>query len=132
MRSLAQKPFGRAVTFTSAAVTSGAGNVSSSSGSDTTTVTVNLTGVTNAQTITVTLAGVSDGSNTTDIAVQMGVLVADTTGNGTVNASDLSLTKVQAGQLITQDNFREDLTVNGSINASDVSLVKLHSGTSLP
>jgi uncharacterized delta-60 repeat protein len=124
--------FGRAVTFSSAAVTSGVGNVSSSSGSDTTSITVNLTGVTNAQKITVTLAGVSDGATTTDIAVQMGVLVGDTTGNGIVNASDLSLTKLQSGQAITNTNSREDINANGSINASDVSLVKLHSGTSLP
>ena len=47
--------FANAVTFNNAAVTTGAGSVSSTSGSGTTTVTVNLTGVTNAQTITVTL-----------------------------------------------------------------------------
>jgi hypothetical protein len=124
--------FASAVTFSSAAVTSGIGSVSSSSGSDTTTVTVNLTGVTNAQRITVTLAGVSDGPNTTDIAVQMGVLVGDTSGNGIVNASDVSQTKLQTGQAVTNGNFREDVGANGSTNASDVSLVKLHSGISVP
>ena len=45
--------FANAVTFNSAAVTSGTGTVSSTTGSGTTAVTVNLTGVTNAQTITV-------------------------------------------------------------------------------
>jgi uncharacterized delta-60 repeat protein len=124
--------FANAVTFSSAAVTSGIGSVSSSSGNGTTTVTVNLTGVTNAQRITITLAGVSDGSNTTDIAVQMGVLIGDTTGNGIVNATDISQTKLQTGQTVTNANFREDVGANGSTNASDVSLVKLHSGTSLP
>ena len=82
--------FPSSVTFTNASVTAGTGSVSGSSGSGTTTVTVNLTGVTNAQRITVTLLGVSDGTNTGDFSVQMGVLLGDTSGNGTVNASMLA------------------------------------------
>ena len=62
----------------------------------------------------------------------MGVLVGDTTGNGSVNASDVSQTKLKAGQTIDVTNFRNDVTVNGSINASDVSFVKARAGTSLP
>ncbi len=124
--------FPSAVTFTNAAVTAGTGSVSSSNGSGTTTVTVNLTGVTNAQRITVTLQGASDGTVTGDLNVPMGVLVGDTTVNGTVNASDVSLTKLKSGQAIDSSNFRNDVNVNGSINASDVSSVKLKSGTALP
>ena len=62
----------------------------------------------------------------------MGVLLGDTNGNGTVNASDISQTKARTGQTVGVTNFRNDVTVNNSINASDVSLVKAHSGTSLP
>ena len=124
--------FPSSVTFSSAAVTAGAGSVGSSSGSGTTMVTVNLTGVTNAQRIMVTLHGVSDGINTGDLSVQMGVLVGDTTGSGTVNSTDISQTKLQSGQPVTNANFREDVNANGSINATDVSSVKLQSGTSLP
>lgn len=64
--------------------------------------------------------------------VPMGVMAGDTSGNGTVNASDVSQAKVQSGQLLSNSNFRSDVTVNGSINASDVSDIKVKSGTSLP
>ena len=124
--------FPSAVTFTNAAVTAGAGSVSSSSGSGTTTVTVNLTGVTNAQRIMVTLQGASDGTNTGDLSVPMGVLLGDVNGNGSVNSTDISQTKLQSGQAVTNANFREDVNANGSINATDVSSVKLKSGTALP
>ena len=62
----------------------------------------------------------------------MGLLNGDTTGNGSVNASDVSQTKARSGQPVDATNFRNDVTVNGSINASDVSLVKTQSGTALP
>ena len=62
----------------------------------------------------------------------MGVLLGDTTGNGIVSASDVSLTKLKSGQPVDSSNFRNDINVNGSINASDVSSVKLKSGTALP
>ena len=96
-----------------------------------TVVTVPLTNVANAQTIVVTLSGVTDGANTIDASVPMGVLLGDTNGNGSVNASDVSQTKAQTGQTVGVTNFRNDVTVNNSINASDVSLVKTKSGTSL-
>ena len=95
-------------------------------------VTVPLTNVANAQTITIRLNSVSDGINTNNAGISMGVLLGDTSGNGSVNASDVSLTKSKSGQLIDASNFRTDVTVNGSINASDVSLVKSKSGTALP
>jgi uncharacterized delta-60 repeat protein len=124
--------FAGAVTFDSASITSGTGSVSSASGSGTTTITVDLTGVTNAQRVTLTLAGVSNGTSTADLGVQMGVLVGDTNGNGSVNAGDVAQTKGQSGQAVTAANFREDVNGNGSINAGDVALVKSKSGTSLP
>ncbi len=94
--------------------------------------TVDVSNVANAQTITVTLKNVNDGVHFGDVAIPMSVLVGDTTGNGSVNASDVSQVKAQSGQALTNSNFRTDVNVNGSINASDVSLVKSSSGTSLP
>ena len=85
------------VTFSGADVTSGAGSVTSATGSGTTTATVNLTGVTSGQTIKVTLFGVDDGSTFSDLIIPMSVLVGDTTGNGSVNASDVGATKTQSG-----------------------------------
>jgi glucose/arabinose dehydrogenase len=93
------------------------------------TVTVPLTNVANAQTITVALFDVHQGASAGDVAVQMSVLIGDTTGNGMVNSTDVSQTKALSG---TTAASRNDVVVNGTINSSDVSLVKLNSGTALP
>ena len=79
-----------------------------------------------------TLSSVSDGSNMNNVSVPIGFLLGDTTGNGTVNASDVSLTKSKSGQPVDASNFRNDVTLSNSINSSDVSTVKARSGTALP
>ena len=124
--------FPSAVTFINATLASGIGTVSSSSGSGTSTITLNLTGVTNAQNIAALLFGVSDGSTAGELSVPAGILVGDTNGNGTVNASDVGQVKSKSGQTTDASNFRNDVTANGNINASDVSLVKARSGTAIP
>ena len=117
-----------------ASVTSGTGSVAGSPTFATNTMTVNLTGVTDVQKITVTLSNVTDSFAQVlpNTAVSMNLLIGDTSGNKTVNASDVSQTKVQSGQAVTVTNFRTDVTSNGSINGSDVSLVKSRSGNGLP
>ena len=120
------------ISFTSIIPTSGVATVGSSSGNNTTTVTVNLTSVTDAQKVAVTLVGVSDGTNTNDVGVEMGALLGDTTGNGFVNSGDVSQVQSQSGLSLTGANFREDLTANGFINSGDVSLVQSKSGSALP
>src|SRR2546430_9362586 len=83
--------------------------------------------------VTVQLTGVTDANtNIGNFSATMGVLVGDTTANGTVNSSDIAQTQSQSGQPVTVDNFREDVTVNGSINSSDIALVQSQSGTALP
>ncbi len=124
--------FPKAVTFNSAAVTSGTGSVTSTSGSGTPAVTLNLTGITNAQTIAVTLAGVNDGTNTLDVSVPMSVLVGDTTADTFVNSGDIAQTKSQSGTSVTGSNFREDVNADGNLNSGDIGLVKSKSGTALP
>ena len=86
------------------------------------------------QKITVTLNNVMDsfGQTLPQTAVPMNVLLGDTTGNKTVNASDITQTKTKPGQVVDASNFREDVTANGDINASDVTVVKIHSGDTLP
>jgi hypothetical protein len=124
--------FANAVTFNSAAVTSGTGTISSTSGSDTTVLTVNLTGITNAQTITLTLFGVNDGTNTGDVGVRMGVLVGDVNGNGVVSNTDVASVKAQVAAAVTTSNFRNDVNANGVISNTDVSLTKAQVGATLP
>ena len=123
--------FATTVTVGSASVTSGTGSVSSFSVSGSQ-VTVNLTGVTNAQIITVTLINVNDGTSSGDVPVSMGVLIGDVNGNGTVNATDVALTKSQVGMPVGSSNFREDVNANGLINSVDVAQVKSKVGTALP
>jgi uncharacterized delta-60 repeat protein len=124
--------FPSAVTFTNASVTAGTGSVSSSGGSGTTAITVNLTGVANEQTIMVTFSGLSDGTTTGDLNVPMAILIADTNGDRTVNSSDVSQTKGRVGQTANATNFRSDVNTSAGINASDISLVKVRVGTGLP
>ena len=67
-----------------------------------------------------------------NVSASIGVLAGDTTGNGSVNSSDISQVQGQSGQGVGAGNFREDVTVNGLINSSDISLVQSKSGTALP
>ena len=123
--------FGSSVSVSSASVSSGTGNVAnvSANGGQ---ITVNLSGVADAQRIVVTLTNVNDGVNSGNVTIPMAILSGDTTGNGAVASSDVSQTKLQSGQPVTSSNFREDINLSGSINATDVSMVKARSGTALP
>lgn len=96
------------------------------------TVTVPLTNVANAQRISITLNNVSDGTNTSNVTISMGVLVGDVNGDGAVNSSDISQVKSKSGQNVNASNFIADITADGSLNSADISLVKSKSGTALP
>ena len=124
--------FGETVTFSSAAVTSGTGTVASTSGNGTSTVTINLTGVTDAQRLVVTLFNVNYGPAAGNLPIQMAVLLGDTNANTTTNAADVSQTKQRIGQSITNLNFRSDVNASGTITASDVAIVKANLGHGLP
>lgn len=119
------------VSVGNAMITAGQGAVGSVSISGAE-VTLNLTGVTNAQVVVLTLLSVNDGSRTTDIPIHAGFLVADANQNGAVTASDVAQVKTQAGQLVGASNFRADINASGTINATDVGLAKLATGTALP
>ena len=119
-----------------AAVTSGVGTIGSGGVSNGGTVitsgnvvTIPLTNVSNAQTINVTLNNVNGSTNVT---IPMRLLIGDVTGNGTVNATDVSQTKSCVGQAVSAANFLCDVNASGAINATDVSLVKSSTGTALP
>jgi CSLREA domain-containing protein len=95
-------------------------------------VTINLTGVANAQTLTITMTNVNNGELSGNVVIPMGVLFGDTTGNGSVTASDVVQTKNASGQSVSGARFRNDLNASGTINASDISAAKFSSGTALP
>ncbi len=127
------------VTFNNV-VTAGIASVSAGSvmGSPTfsgKTMTINLTGVPNAQSITVSLSNVKDGFGQTlaSVAVPMNVLLGDVNGNKAVTATDIGQVKEQSGNSpVTAANFRLDLNVDGSVTSSDVGMVKTAAGTTVP
>jgi BNR repeat-like domain/Dockerin type I domain len=108
------------------------GGTSAAAAANGSVVTVDCTGIANAQTITISVFGVSDGTNMGDVSVPMGVLTGDTNGDGFVNSADISQTKSQSGNSVTASNFREDVNTDGFLNSADISLVKSKSGTALP
>jgi hypothetical protein len=120
----------------SASVTSGNGTVVSDSidSSDGRNFVVNLTGVTNAQTLIVSLNNVEDtaGNFSAIASASMNVLIGDTNADRFTDAVDVSQTKSQSGNAVTNSNFREDVNVDGFIDAIDASLVKSKAGTALP
>jgi uncharacterized protein (TIGR02597 family) len=98
-------------------------------------LTVSLSGLaTTPQHLVVALNGIHDtqGNTLTGMSSRLDVLIGDSTGNGAVNASDISQTQAQSGKPVTLSNFRNDMNANGSINSSDISLVQSKSGTRLP
>ena len=97
-------------------------------------MTVNLTGVADVQLITVTLSNVTDsfGQVLPNTVVSANMLIGDTSGNLTVNASDIGQTKAQSGAVTTAANFRTDINASGSVTASDIGQVKANAGHSLP
>jgi len=62
----------------------------------------------------------------------MSILIGDTNGNGTVNASDVSQIKSRVGHAVDGTNFRSDVNANGYIDVVDVSIAKSSVGTGLP
>jgi len=127
--------FGSPVTFTNATAMPQAGSsgqVTGTSGGGTREITVNLGNVSNAQTLSLSLNGINGAGTPSTLTVPVAFLLGDTTGNGSVNASDVTQTKTQSGSTLSISNFRNDVTANGAINASDVSVVKIRSGTALP
>ncbi len=116
-----------------AQLTSGIGNVSSVSGAGTNKVTVTLTGVSNAQWITLTLFGVSDGTNTNDVAVRAGILLGDVNASKRCDAGDVATVRKHA--LSTPNDSqscRFDVNISGRTDSGDVTVTKNATGTVLP
>ncbi|MDQ6656021.1 MAG: PQQ-dependent sugar dehydrogenase [Verrucomicrobiota bacterium] len=129
--------FPSAISFSGAMVTPGNGGTAAISGTPVlnpaaTQVTIELTNVSDAQTLTVTLTGVNNGSITRDVSVQMGVLIGDSNGDGSVNSGDALQTRNRSGQSTDASNFRSDVNADGTINSGDAFVVRARSGATLP
>ena len=117
-----------------ASVVSGTGTIAGSPVFSGNTMTINLTGVANAQNVVLAIRNVTDtfGQVLPDMPVSVSFLEGDTNGNGAVNATDVGMTKAQSGQAVSGANFRTDVNANGAINATDIGQVKAQSGNFLP
>jgi hypothetical protein len=122
--------FGGPVTVSNAQITQGTATVSSTSMNGNQ-VFINLTGVTNAQIINVTLLGVSDGTNTIDLTIPMGVLLGDVNATKSVDGNDVSAVQSHTRHSLNSTNFRYDVNINGSIDGNDVSTTQGQTRTSI-
>jgi predicted naringenin-chalcone synthase len=117
-----------------AAVTEGTGTIAGSPTFSGNTMTVNLTGVPNAEQVRVTLGQVTDSFAQTypDTVVTMKALFGDAGGNSAVSGTDVAQVKSEVGNPATATNFRADVTTEGAITSSDVAAVKSMAGAVLP
>jgi hypothetical protein len=122
--------FSHSIISGNVAVTTGTGSVSGSPTFAGNTMTVNLTGVTDAQQITLTLSSVTDALSQVlpSTAVNMRVLAGDVNGDGSVNSADATIARNDSGQPLSSANFRADVNVDGSINSADATVVRNNSG----
>jgi hypothetical protein len=70
--------------------------------------------------------------NSSNVSVSMGVLLGDTTANGSVSNTDVASIKAQVAAPVTASNFRNDVNANGVVSNTDISTTKAQVGTSLP
>jgi hypothetical protein len=121
------------VTFSSATVCSGtgivAGTSTSTNGNE---ITVNLTGVANAQTINICLRDVSDGTNTSNITIPMSVLLGDVNASKRTDAGDVTAVRNHTVSIPDQQTFRFDVNSSGRIDSGDVTVTRNASVTVLP
>jgi hypothetical protein len=126
--------FANNVVSGNASVASGVGSVAGSPSFVGNTMTVNLTGVGNAQTIALSLSNVTDEFSQVlaDTAMNASFLLGDTNGDRSVNAGDAIQTRNRAGQAVDSTNFRSDVNRDGFLNSGDTVVVRGQSGNSVP
>jgi hypothetical protein len=117
-----------------ARVESGEGNVLGTPTFAGNTMTVNLTGVLNAQMLRIELRDVTNvlAQVLPVTLVNMGVLIGDTSGDRFVNTGDALQTRNRSGQATDATNFRSDVNADGFVNSGDTTAVRARSGTALP
>jgi dockerin type I repeat protein len=114
-------------------VTSGAGSAAVA-GSNGSTVSVDLTGVDNAQTITITLTDVNVGGTVANAAVSMSVLIGDINQSGRVDSGDVFLVQQANGKALPPaggTDFKNDVNASGRVDSGDVFLVRKQNPSSI-
>ena len=94
-------------------------------------VTVILTSLADNQRVSITLSGIN-GTGAFSVTQEVGFLVGDINGSGTITAADIMALKARASATLNQNNFRFDLNLSGKIDGTDLSAAKARSATRLP
>ncbi|MDB6057564.1 MAG: hypothetical protein JWO95_1408 [Verrucomicrobiales bacterium] len=95
-------------------------------------VTINLTNVANQQTLAINLNGVTQGPNTGNVSIPMGILLGDVDSDRNVSGSDVNVVKAKVGASVSADsNYRKDVDIDGNISGSDVNQTKAKVGSGL-
>ena len=128
--------FDRNIATADAAVTSGMGAINGAPTIQDRTVTVNLTGVRDAQDLTVTLTGLTatSGEALPDASATAGFLLGDVNGDRKVNAADAQIVRSRSGEttdVVSFESFRCDVNADGRINSADAMIVRSRRGNSL-
>ncbi len=104
-----------------ASVIGGTGSVVGSPTFSGHTMTINLTGVIDAQTLTISLTNLTDTFSQVIASATLGAsfLIGDTNGDRMVNAGDAVQTRDRSGQATDATNFRSDVNLDGLVNSGD-------------
>src|SRR5258705_7105783 len=121
--------FDQPVVSGDAGVTLGSATVNGFSGN---TMTVQLAGITDAQTVALTVSNVANdalelGSGT----VNFRTLLGDVNASGSVTGSDVNIAKAQVGATVDGSNFRSDVNFSGTITGADTNVIKSRIGRAL-
>jgi hypothetical protein len=125
--------FDKAMTSGSASIGAGTAIVGTPTFSGST-MTLPLTGVTNAQALQVNLTNLqsSDGGVLANAVVTLRELIGDTTGDGQVGGADMLQTQSRLGKTVDNTNFRSDVTCDGQIGGADMLLIQSKNPSSVP
>jgi hypothetical protein len=108
--------------------------VSTALGPNANQVTVDLSGITNAQHLTVTLNGVQDatGNILNNLIARMDVLLGDVNSSRRTDAGDVTAVRNLTVSIPNQQTFRADVNISGRIDAGDVTATRNATVTVLP
>jgi hypothetical protein len=114
----------------SGSVVGAAGTPIIDNGANSSTVTVNLTGVGDAQHLNLQLTNIQPGNGTASVPIN--ILWGDVNGAGVVNGGDYLATRSKLNSTLTPTNFQYDAGCFGFVSGGDALLVRSLLNTYLP
>jgi hypothetical protein len=93
-------------------------------------VTVDLTGVDDAQCLNLQLSNIQPGNGTASVPIN--ILWGDVNGIGVVNGGDYLATRSKLNSTLDLTNFQYDVGCFGIVNGGDALIVRSLLNTSLP